>query len=71
MTSEQQARLDEFLVSVGESAEDVKVEIKSKKKDLTKIRIKEQTGKSKEEIEEDVEKLERGKGSWRKDQSPG
>ena len=53
--------MDEFLVSLGESAEDVKVEIKSKK-DLTKIRIKEQTGKSKEEIEEDVEKLERGKG---------
>ncbi len=61
LSAEQQAKLDEFLASLGESAEEVEVEIKNKK-DKTKIRIKEKTGKSEEEIEDEVEKLEREKG---------
>ena len=54
-------RLDEFLASLSESAEDVKVEIKNKK-ESTKVTIKEKTGKSEEEIEDDVEKSEREQG---------
>ena len=61
LSAEQQAQLDEFLASLSESAEDVKVEIKNKK-ESTKVTIKEKTGKSEEEIEDDVEKSEREQG---------
>ncbi|MEK6899628.1 MAG: DUF5667 domain-containing protein [Nanoarchaeota archaeon] len=57
LSAEQQARLDEFLASLGESAEEVEVEIKSKR-DETKIKIKDKTGKSEEEIDEEIEDLE-------------
>lgn len=57
LSAEQQAQLDEFLASLSESAEEVEIEIKSKK-DGTKIKIKEKTGKSEKEIDEDMEQLE-------------
>lgn len=61
LSAEQQAKLDEFLALLSESAEDVKVEIKNKK-ESTKVTIKEKTGKSEEEIEDDVKKSEREQG---------
>ncbi|MDP3699212.1 MAG: DUF5667 domain-containing protein [Nanoarchaeota archaeon] len=61
LTAEQQAQLDEFLASLGGSAENVKIEIKNKK-DETKLKIKTKTGKSDEEIEQDIQLLEIKKG---------
>lgn len=55
LTEEQQAKLDEFLASLNESAEDLRVEIKSKES-KTIIRIKETTGKSEQEIEEKLKR---------------
>ena len=52
LTAEQQAQLDEFLASLGESAGEVKIEIKNKK-DETKIKVK-QKGKDGEEVEREI-----------------
>ena len=61
LTAEQQAQLDDFLASLGDSAEEVKLEIKNKK-DETKLKIKIKTGKSDEEIEQEIQLLEIKKG---------
>lgn len=61
LSPEQQEALDGFLATLGESAEEVEIEIKSRKEE-TKIKIKEKTGKSKEQIEEEVKKREMEKG---------
>ncbi len=61
LTPEQQAALDNFLASLGGSAENVKIEIENKK-DETKLKIKTKTGKSDEEIEQEIGLLEIKKG---------
>ncbi|MBR9689658.1 MAG: hypothetical protein GOV01_02045 [Candidatus Altiarchaeota archaeon] len=57
LTNEQQALLDVFLASLSKNTEDVKVQIQNKK-DGTKIKIKEKTGETEDEIEQRIERLE-------------
>ncbi len=57
LTEEQQALIDSILASLEGQIGEVKIEIKNKK-NKTKIKIKIETGKSDEEIEEDIEKFE-------------
>ena len=57
ITQEQQALIDSILASLEGQTGEVEIEIKNKK-DKTKIKIKIETGKSDEEIEDDIEKLE-------------
>ncbi len=57
ITQQQQALIDSILESLQGQTGEVKIEIKNKK-DKIKIKIKIETGKSDEEIEDDIEKLE-------------
>ena len=57
ITAEQQALIDSVLSKLQNFTGDVKVEIKAKK-GATKIKIKQETGKADEEIEEEVNRIE-------------
>ena len=57
LTQAQQDLIDSILASLEGQTGEVEIEIKNKK-DKTKIKIKIETGKSDEEIEDDIEKLE-------------
>jgi len=57
ITPEQQALIDSILASLEGQTGEVEIEIENKK-DKTKIKIKLETGKSDEEVNKDIEKLE-------------
>jgi len=68
LTVEQRERLDAFLNSLKSQTGDVEVRIKEKK-DQIKIRIKQETGKSDEEVEADIEEQEQEKGLMKQEKA--
>ncbi len=61
LTAEQQKTLDDFLASLSDDTDEIKLEIKEHKKE-TKIKIIAKTGKSETELEEEIEEKEREEG---------
>ncbi|MBU2523439.1 MAG: hypothetical protein KKE23_04080 [Nanoarchaeota archaeon] len=63
LSTEQQALLNNFMASLLSSTGEVKVEIKTKKGE-TKIKIMSQTGKNEDEIDYEIEKIEKEEGGF-------